>query len=131
MQSSFLRQQTAIVPLVIFRAHAVVGAIALEALGIFLTQERILHIIGDCAAAFGNIHRGIVGVLLAGRARFTAGIVRPEPGSEAERLFRRAEMLMIPARAAGRRRNHPELLIINTLDLIALAVLPRRDAEVL
>ena len=38
-------------------------------------------------------------------------------------------MLVIPARPAGRRRHHADRLVIDALDLIALAVLPRREAE--
>src|ERR1700681_294035 len=63
--SSFFRQQPPIIALVIFRPHAVLGAFALHGLGIFAAQERILHVIGDRGAAFGNIHRGIISVLLA------------------------------------------------------------------
>src|SRR5580698_6815328 len=79
---SFLRQQATIVTLVIFRPHAIFGAFALHALGIFLPQERILHVIGNRAAAFGNIHRRVIGVLFAWRAGLAAGIVRPEPGRQ-------------------------------------------------
>src|SRR5579864_5045126 len=126
MLHSFLRQQPAIIALVIFRPHAVLGAFALHGLGIFAAQERILHVIGDRGAAFGNIHRGVIGVLLAGRAGLAAGIVRAEPGGEAERFLRRAEMLVIPARAARRRRHHADRLVIDAFDLGHLAVFPRR-----
>src|ERR1700744_1187448 len=102
---SFFRQQPAIIALVIFRTHAVLGAFAFHPLGVFLAQERIFHVIGDRGAAFRDVHRRIVGMLLARRAGLGAGIVRTEPGGEAERLLRRAEMLVIPARAARRRRH--------------------------
>src|SRR6202040_1400711 len=60
---SFFRQQSPVIALVIFRPHAVFGAFALHGLGVFLAQEWILHVIGDRGAAFGNIHRGVIGVL--------------------------------------------------------------------
>src|SRR6516162_4277492 len=66
---SFLRQQPAIIALVVFGPHAVLGAFFFHALRIFLAQERILHVIGDRGAAFGNVHGGVVGVLLARRTR--------------------------------------------------------------
>src|SRR5579864_1451054 len=113
---SFFRQQPAVVALVIFRPHAVLGAFALHGLGVFATQERILHVIGDRGAAFGNIHRGVIGVFLAGRAGLAAGIVRAEPGGEAERFLRGAEMLVVPARAARRRRHHADRLVVDALD---------------
>src|SRR5690349_21639519 len=99
---SFLRQQSAIVALVIFRAHPVLGPFLPHALGVFLTQKRILHVIGDRGAAFGNIHCGVVGMFLTGRSRLAAGIVRAEPRGEPERLFGRAEMLVKLARPARR-----------------------------
>ena len=37
-------------------------------------------------------------------------------------------MLVEPARAAGRRRHHAERLVVDALDLLGLAVLPRRHA---
>src|SRR6202140_3550134 len=110
--SSFFREQPAVIALVIFRPHAVVGTFALHGLGVFLPQERILHVIGDRGAAFRNVHGRIIAVLLAGRAGFASGIVRPEPGGEAERLLGRAEMLVVPACAAGRRRYHADRLVI-------------------
>src|SRR5580692_10153650 len=76
--SSFFRQQSPVIALVIFRPHAVLGAFALHGLGIFAAQKRILHVIQDGGAAFGNIHRGVIGVLLARRAGLAAGIVRAE-----------------------------------------------------
>src|SRR5580700_518520 len=128
---SFFRQQAPIIALVIFRPHAVLGALALHGLGVFLPQERILHVIGDRGAAFGNIHRRVIGVLLAGRAGLAAGIMRAEPGGEAESLFRGAEMLVVPARAARRRRHHADRLVVDALDFVHLAVFPRRQAETL
>src|SRR5580704_18196515 len=128
---SFFGQQSPIIALVIFRPHAVLGAFALHGLGIFAAQERILHVIGDRRAAFRNIHRGVIGVLLARRAGLAAGIVRAEPCGEAECFLRGAEMLVIPARAAWRRRYHTDRLVIDALDLVHLAVLPRRQAEAL
>src|SRR5580704_11388177 len=115
---SFFRQQSSVIALVIFRPHAVLGAFALHGLGVFAAQEWILHVIGDRGAAFWNIHRGIIGVLLAGRPGLAAGIVRAEPGGEAERFLRGAEMLVIPARAARRRRHHADRLVVDTFDFV-------------
>src|SRR5262249_49934384 len=128
---SFLRQQAAIIALVIFGPHPVFRAFLPHAFGIFPAQEWILHVIGDGGAALGNVHRRIVDMFLAGRSGLATRIVRSEPGGQSERLFRRSEMLMIPARAARRRRHHPNRLVIHALDLIGFTVLPRRDAEML
>src|SRR5262249_6902147 len=70
-------------------------------------------------------------MFFARRARLAAGIVRAEPCGEPERLFRCAEMLVKPARPAGRRRYHADRLVIDALDLVPLAVLPRRKPEML
>src|SRR5208282_3242907 len=128
---SFLRQQAAIIALIIFRAHAVLGALALHPFRVFLAQERILHVIGDRSAAFRNVHGRVIDVLFAGRSGLAPGIVRPEPGGEAERLFRRAEMLVVPACAAGRRGHHADRLVVDALDLGRLAILPWRQPKLL
>ena len=57
-------------------------------------DERVLHPVRDGGAALGDVHRGVVGVLLAGRARLAAGIVRAEPGGQPQRVLRGAEMLV-------------------------------------
>ena len=40
-------------------------------------------------------------------------------------------MLVIPARAARRRRHHADRFVIDALDLIGVAILPRCDAQIL
>src|SRR5262249_61065767 len=70
-------------------------------------------------------------VLLAGRAGFAAGIVGPEPGGEPQWILGGAEMLVVPARAARRRRHHAHRLVVDALDLVGMAVLPRGDAVAL
>src|SRR5204863_55264 len=57
------------------------------------------------------------------------GVVRAEPGGEAERVFRYAEVLVVPARAAGRGAHHPDRLVVDALHFVHAAVLPRRDAQ--
>src|SRR5215470_2276907 len=104
---------------------------AVVALIIFLPQKRILHVIGDRGAAFGNIHRRVVDMFLARRSRLAAGIVRAEPCGEAERVLRCAEMLMKPACATGRRRHHADRLVIDAFDVVALAILPGREPQML
>ena len=37
-------------------------------------------------------------------------------------------MLVVPARAAGRRRHHADRLVVDALDLVGMAVLPGRQA---
>src|SRR5262245_13434760 len=114
--------------LVEFGLHPARHAFRLE-LGLVLgADEGVFHPIGDCGAAFGDIHGGGVGVLLAGWSGLAARIVRSEPGSQPQRLLRRAEMLVVPARAARRRRHHADGLVVDALDLVGMAVLPGRDA---
>src|SRR5580704_3914822 len=87
---SFLRQQAAIIALVIFRPHPVRCAFLLHLVSVFLTQEWIFHVVGDRGAAFRNVHGCVVGVLLAGRAGLASGIVRAKPRGEPERFLGRA-----------------------------------------
>src|SRR5690348_2121188 len=96
----FLRQLALVVLVVELRVHAVLRPVALEDLGIFLGDEGILHPVGNRRAALGDVHSGVVDVLLAGRAGLAARIMRAEPGGEPQRLLRGAEMLVKPARAA-------------------------------
>src|SRR6478672_8532501 len=91
-------------------------------------DEGIFHPVGDSRAALGNIHPGVIDMLLAGRARLAARIVRAEPCGQTQRLFRRAEVLVIPARPAGGRRHHPHRLIVDAFDLVAVALFPGSDA---
>src|SRR5262249_32959166 len=124
----FLRQFARVVLVVILGLHPVLGAFALEGLAVLLCDVWIFHPVRDGRAALGNVHRGVVDVLLAGRAGLAAGVVRAEPGGQAQRLLRAAEMLVEPARAAGRGRDHADRLVVDALDLVLLAVLPRIDA---
>src|ERR1700722_13292985 len=124
-----LRQFALVVLVVELRVHAVLRAVALERLDIFLGDVGVLHPIRDGRAAFVDVHGGVVDVLLAGRAGLAAGIVRAEPGGEPQRFLRGAEMLVEPARAAGRCRHHADRLIVDTPDLVLLAVLPGVGAE--
>src|SRR5262245_31459972 len=91
-------------------------------------DEGVFHPIGDRGAAFGDVHGGVIGVLLARWSGLATGIVRSEPGGQPQRLLRRAEMLVVPARAARRRRHHADGLVVDALDLVGMAVLPGRDA---
>src|SRR5580692_8686064 len=85
------------VPVVV---HAVLDAGLAQRLGIFRADERGLHRIGDGGAALVEIDGAVIGMCLAGRPGLAARCVGAEPGGEAERLLRHAEMLMEPARAA-------------------------------
>src|SRR5579872_6316800 len=116
-RASLLRQFALVVLVVVLRAHAVLHALVDQALVVFLLDVRVFHPIRDGAAAFRNIHRGVVDVLLAGRAGLAARIVRTEPSGETKRLLRGAEVLVEPARAAGRRRDEADRLVINALHL--------------
>src|SRR3984957_7861725 len=113
-----LRQFALVVLVVELRVHAVGRAVALERLDVFLGDVRILHPVRDGRAAFGDVHGGVVDVLLAGRAGLAAGIVRAEPGGEPQRLFRGAEVLVEPACAARRRGHHADRLVVDAFDLI-------------
>src|SRR5260370_688900 len=65
---------------------------------------------------------------LAGRTGLAARIVGAEPGGEPQRITGRAEMLVVPARATGRRRDEADRLVVDPLDEVRLAVLLRRNA---
>src|SRR5580704_7562710 len=126
-----LRQLALVVLVVELRVHAVGGAFPRQDLVVFLDDERIFHPVGDGAAAFGDVHAGVVGVGFAGRAGLAAGIVRSEPRGEPQWLLRAAEVLVVPARPAGCRRDEADRLVVDALDEMALAVLPRIDAGML
>src|SRR3979409_1508654 len=121
----FRHHRALLVELALHPARHVLG---LELSLVFRADEGVLHPIRDGAAALGNIHGGVVGVLFAGGAWLAAGIVRPEPGGEPQRVFRGAEMLVVPARAARRRRHHADRLVVDALELVGMAVLPRGHA---
>src|SRR5712671_3317548 len=126
--SNPLRQLALVVLVVELRLHAVDHALTREGLHILLGDERVFHPVGDGRAAFGDVHGGIVGMNLAGRAGLAARIVGAEPGGEPQRITGRAEMLVVPARATGRRRDKTDRLVVDPLDEVRLAVLPRCDA---
>src|SRR5262249_3690741 len=108
--------------------HPARHALGLELGLVFGADEGVLHPVRDRGAALRYVHRGVVGVLLARRPGLAAGIVRPEPGGQSQRLLGGAEMLVVPARSAGRRRHHADRLVVDALDLVGMAVLPGRDA---
>src|SRR5437016_11815297 len=93
-----LRQDGAL--LVELALHPAFDALGLELGLVFGADIGVFHVVGDGAAAFGDIHGGVVGVLLAGGTWLAAGIVRSEPGSQPQWVLRGAEMLVIPACAA-------------------------------
>src|SRR6478672_8553109 len=88
--------------LIEFALHPARHALGLQLGFVFRADEGVFHPVRDGAAAFRNVHRGVIGVFLAGRAGLAAGIVRAEPRGQPQRILRRAEMLVKPARAAGR-----------------------------
>src|SRR5262249_51712589 len=59
--------------------HSARHAFRLERRLVFGADEGIFHPVGDGGATLGNIHPGVIDVLLAGRARLAAPIVRAEP----------------------------------------------------
>ena len=93
--------------------HAALDAVRLEDLLVFLADVGVLEPVGDRGAAFLQLHAGVVDVLLAGRAGIAAGVVRAEPGGQAERLVTDGVVPVIPARAAGRCRDEAELLVVD------------------
>src|SRR5688572_27726116 len=110
------------------RLHPAGYAFRLE-LGLILrVDEGVFHPVRNGGAALGNIHAGVVDVLFAGRAWLATRIVRSEPCRQPQRLLRGAEMLVIPARAAGSSRYHADRLIVDPPDLVGMAVLPGSDA---
>src|SRR5258708_18636921 len=113
------------------RVHAVRHAALLQRLRVFPADERVLHPVGNGSSALGNVDRGVVGVFLARRAGVAAGVVRAEPGGEAERVLGHAEVLVVPARAAGGRRPHADRLVVDALPLAGTPVLPPRHVHAL
>src|SRR2546430_5660008 len=109
--------------------EAVGDAALRERFPVFLADERVLHPVRNGGSAVGNVDRGVVGVFCPRRAGIAAGVVRAEPGGEAERVFRYAEVLVVPARAAGSGAHHPDRLVVDALHFVHAAVLPRRDAQ--
>src|SRR5262249_35977229 len=101
--SNSLRQLASVSLIVELRLHAIDRTFAREDLAIFLSDKWILHPIRDRGAAFRDVHGGVIGMDLAGRARFTARIVRTEPRGKPQRFARCAEVLMVPSCAAGSR----------------------------
>src|SRR4051812_17105718 len=92
---------------------------------------RVFHPVRNGCSALGDVHPRVVDVLLARRTGFTPRIIRAEPCHQAQRLFRDAEMMMLPPRAAGCRRDHADGLVIDALDLILVTILPRCYAQAL
>src|SRR5258706_16009727 len=93
-----------------FRHHAALNAVLGDHRLPILLYLRIFHPIRDRGAAFGNVHCRIVDVLFTRRAWLAPRIVRAEPREQAQRLLRNAKVLVIPARAAGRGRDHADRL---------------------
>src|SRR6185437_15508007 len=67
-------------------------------------------------------------VLFAGRAGLASRVMRAEPGGQPQRFFRGAEVLVVPACAAWRRRDEANRLVVDALDLVLMSVRPRIDA---
>src|SRR5260221_5458488 len=107
--------------------HAVDDALAREGLHVLLGDERVFHPVGDGCAAFGDVHGRIVGMDLAGRTGLAARIVGAEPGGEPQGIAGRAEMLVVPARAAGRRPDKTDRLVGPALCEMRFAFLPRQN----
>jgi hypothetical protein len=80
--------------------------------------------------AFRNIHRGVVDVLFPGWAGLAAGIVRAEPrGPRRSGSFEAPKCWWNQRAPAGRAETRADRLIVDALDLVLMAVLPRSDAE--
>src|SRR5215813_13503783 len=76
MTRSLLRQFALVVLVVELRIHPVLRAVAPERLGVFLGDEGVLHPVRDRRATLGEVHAGVVDVLLAQRTGFAPRIVR-------------------------------------------------------
>src|SRR5262245_43163016 len=74
--------------------HSARHAFRLKRRLVFGADEGIFHPVGDGGAALGNIHPGVIDVLLAGRALLETRIVRVEPRVKAQRLFASAEVMV-------------------------------------
>src|SRR5690606_12675974 len=92
--------------LVPFGLHAVGHPVLPEQRLVLLADERVFHGIGDGRAALVDVDGGVVGVLLARGPGIAARVVGAEPGREPEGVFGHAEVLVIPAGAAGCRGDH-------------------------
>src|SRR5690349_18396664 len=76
--------------------HAAWNAIPLQRVLVLFADVRVFHPVGDRSAAFGDVHAGVVDRLLSRHARVAPGVVRAEPGGEAQGVLRPAEMLVVP-----------------------------------
>src|SRR5579862_8965102 len=84
-------------------AHLRGHALALEGLFVFLAQERVLEPVRDRSAAFGDVDRALVCVLLARHAGLVlAVVVRTVPADQPQRLLADAEMGVKPIAAIRR-----------------------------
>src|SRR6267378_8382996 len=81
--------------------HPVRHAARRERFPVFLADVRIFHPVRDGGASLGDVHAGVIDGFLSRRAWISPVVVRAEPGGQAERVRGDAEMLMVPARAAG------------------------------
>src|SRR5205807_7997817 len=80
----------------------------------------------DGGAALGNIDRALVGILLAGHARFVlAVIVGTVPADQPQRFLADPEMGVEPIAAVRSSGNETYGVVVLSVDLIGLAVLPR------
>src|SRR5215475_2667224 len=109
--------------------HARLDAFLRQRLLVFLAQERILQPVRDGGPALRHVDRALVGVLLARHAGLVlAMIVGAVPADQAQRLLADAEMGMEPVPAVGRGGDDADWLVILPVDVVRLAVLPRRHA---
>src|SRR6516165_10425389 len=110
--------------------HSRGHALALEGLFVLLAQKRILQPIGDRGAALRHVDRAFVGVLLAGDAGLVlAVVVGTVPADQSQRVLADAEMGVEPVATIGRGGDDADRLVILAIDLVGLAVLPRRHPD--
>src|SRR5260370_37588734 len=114
--------------LVEFGLHSARHPFRLELRLVFGADEGIFHPVRDRAAPFGDIHCGVVGMLLAGRPGLAPPIIRPEPRGQPQPLLPPPERLVVPARPARRGRHHADRFVVHAPDLVGMAVFPPGDA---
>src|SRR5262249_11976669 len=110
--------------------HARRHALLPQRLLVFLAEKGILQPIRIAGAPLVPVSRPFVVFFLAGPPRLVlARFVGPVPADQTQRLFAGAEMRMEPVAAIGRGGDHADRLIVLPVNLIALAVLPRRHPD--
>src|SRR5262249_58609223 len=108
-------------------AHARRPALLAQRFFVFVADKGVFQPIRNGGTALGHVDGALVSVFFARYPRLVlAMVVGTIPADQTQRLFASAEMRMEPVAAIGRSGDEANRLVILPINLIALAVLPRR-----